>query len=72
MKKIQILVDGLRDRTPPKDCGDCVQRKYGDGCWTGMFDELTVCSRIKVEVKDRHMTEEEDNQRRYERFNKNQ
>jgi len=71
MSKIMIQVDGLRDRTPPKDCADCIQKKHGDGCWSGMLDELIVCSRIKVEVKDRHMTEEEDNERRYKIFNNN-
>ena len=85
MKKIQIMVDGLRDRIPQKNCGDCVHHKsLFEECWEsyenweGEFPDkmllhgsIIVCDGVEVIRRDLHKTEEEDNAETYERFKEN-
>lgn len=81
MKKIQIMVDGLKDVVPKKNCGDCIRNMYSplaDKCWElGLHESITnektliVCNRIKVIQQDLHKTEEEKDAETYERFRRN-
>ena len=81
MKKIQIMVDGLKNQVPEKNCGDCIRdmdAPLQEKCWDDGVDEsitgyktLIVCNRVRITQKDLHRTEEEDDRERYERFKRN-